>query len=456
MELKLYNTLTRKKQTFRPIKRSHVSLYTCGPTVYWFQHIGNLRAYVFADTLKRVLQFNGYNVKHIINITDVGHLTSDADVGEDKIEKAASKEGKTAKQISKFYFKQFESDLTKLNILMPDLWPKASEHIDEQIGLIEELEAKGFTYKTSDGIYFNTKKSKNYGKLAKLKIKGLQAGKRISMGEKKNPTDFALWKFSNPQGKRQQEWDSPWGIGFPGWHIECSAMSSKYLGPQFDIHTGGEDHVPVHHTNEIAQSEAVLGKSPWVNYWLHVSFLTSKGEKISKSKGGLFTISELEEKNFSALDYRYFLLTSHYRKQLDFNLKNLENAENAYQRLKNICQDIKPDGNLNKEYLEKFRNEINNDLNTPKALQILWKLVRDNKAKGKIQTIRKIDEVLGLNLLEREHLKIPKTITKLIEDREKTRKDKNWKKADELRKKISDKGFQIDDTPEGTKIKKIK
>lgn len=453
METSLYNTLTRKKQVFKPIKKSHVSLYSCGPTVYWYQHIGNLRSYIFSDTLKRVLLFNGYNVLHVINITDVGHLTSDADTGEDKMEKAASKEGKTAKQIADYYFSAFKNDLEKLNIIMPDVWPKASEHIEEQINLIEELESKGYTYKTEDGIYFDTSKFKNYGKLARLNIKGLQAGKRVSFGDKKSKTDFALWKFSNPIGIRQQEWDSPWGIGFPGWHIECSAMSMKYLGDKFDIHTGGEDHISVHHTNEIAQSECATGK-PFVNYWMHGAFLTFKGEKISKSKGGLYTLSELENLGFSALDYRYFCLTASYRKQLDFSIEKLKSARNAYERLKNICQSLEDDGNGNKKYLDEFQKAINDDLNTVKALQLLWNLLRDEKAHGKYQTVMEMDKVFGLKLLEKEKVKIPKNVQSLIEERESARKNKNFKLADELRDKITKLGYVISDTFEGPVIKK--
>ncbi|MEM4245179.1 MAG: cysteine--tRNA ligase, partial [Candidatus Nanoarchaeia archaeon] len=294
MELKFYNTLTRKKEVFKPIHDKKVGIYTCGPTVYWYQHIGNLRSYIFSDLLKKVLLFNGYEVKHVMNVTDVGHLTSDADEGEDKIEKAAAKEGKSAKEIADYYWKVFRNDFKKLNIAEPTVWCKATEHIKEQIDLIKRLEKKGYTYRTDDGIYFDTSKFKDYGKLARLKKEGLEAGKRIELKDKKNITDFALWKFSEKPGVRQQEWDSPWGVGFPGWHIECSAMSMKHLGEHFDIHTGGIDHIPVHHTNEIAQSEAATGKK-FVNYWMHGAFLTSKGEKISKSKGGLYTIAELEE-----------------------------------------------------------------------------------------------------------------------------------------------------------------
>src|SRR3989344_4431859 len=273
-----------------------------------------MRTYVFNDLLKRVLMYNNYKLKHVINVTDVGHLTSDEDTGDDKVEKAAKEEGRTAKEITDYYFGIFKEDLKKLNIIPPDFWPKATGHIQEQIDLIKILEKKGFTYRTSDGIYFDTSKLSDYGKLAKLNIKNLEEGKRIDVKEKKNKTDFALWKFSESPGRRQQEWDFEGVKGYPGWHIECSAMSSKYLGKQFDIHTGGEDHIQVHHTNEIAQSEAALGVHPWVRYWLHSAFLTLKGEKVSKSKGGLFTVSELEEKGYAALEYRYLCLNVHYRK----------------------------------------------------------------------------------------------------------------------------------------------
>lgn len=261
MQLRIYNTLTRKKEKFRPIHRGSVGMYSCGPTVYWYQHIGNMRTYIFSDILKRILLFDGFKVKQIINVTDVGHLTSDADTGEDKVERAAKREGKTAKQITDHYFKIFREDLKKLNVLEPDAWPKASEHILEQIKLIKRLEEKGYTYRTDDGIYFDTYKFKRYGRLARLKKQWIIAGKRVALGDKKHNTDFALWKFSGMPGLRQQEWNSPWGLGFPGWHLECSAMSMKYLGEHFDIHTGGQDHIPIHHTNEIAQSEAATGKN---------------------------------------------------------------------------------------------------------------------------------------------------------------------------------------------------
>lgn len=453
MALKLYNTLTRKKEDFKPIHKGKVGMYVCGPTVYSYQHIGNLRTYIFPDILKRILDYNKLKVKQIMNVTDVGHLTSDADEGEDKIEKAAKKEGKKAQEIANHYLKIFKGDFKKLNISEPNVWCKATEHIKEQINLIKTLEKKGYTYKTSDGIYFNSSKFKNYGKLAKLDIKGLKAGKRIGVGKKKNKTDFALWKFSEKQGDRQQEWKSPWETGFPGWHIECSAMSMKYLGKHFDIHTGGTDHIPIHHTNEIAQSEAATGKK-FVNYWIHGAFLTSKGEKISKSKGGLYTISELEEEGFSPLDFRYLCLTTHYRKPLNFSIEKLKVAQTSYQRLKNIIAETRDKG-TNKKYLEEFEKAINNDLDMPGALQVLWKLLRDKKAKGKLGTIKKIDEVLGLDLLKKEKIKIPKEVEKLIQERNNARKNKDWKKADELRKKVNKLGYTIDDTSKGSFVKKI-
>jgi cysteinyl-tRNA synthetase len=453
--LKLYNTLTRKKDIFKPLNPEEVKIYSCGPTVYWYQHIGNLRSYINTDILKRVLLYNNYKVKSVINVTDVGHLTSDEDEGEDKIESASKTEGKSAKEISEYYFRIFKEDLKKLNIIEPNFWPKATEHIQEQIELIKILEKKGYTYQTHDGIYFDTSKFRDYGKFAKLSIENLQAGKRVSIGEKKNKTDFALWKFSEKEGVRQQEWESPWGVGFPGWHIECSAMSMKYLGEHFDIHTGGEDHIPVHHTNEIAQSECAIGKK-WVNYWIHWAFLKLDNEKMSKSKGKILTLSDLEKKEFSALDFRYFCLTAHYKKQLNFTIKNLENAKNSLKRLRNIVTELdKTENMLNAGYLKKFESAINNDLDIPKALQIMWEMLRDENAKGKIKTLEKMDKIFGLDLLSEEKINISKDIKELVKEREKARKNKDWKKSDELREKIKKKGWQVDDIKEGWKIKKI-
>ncbi len=469
--IKLYNTFTRKKEEFRSLKPKKVGIYSCGPTVYWYQHIGNLRSYIFNDILKRVLEFSGYKIKHVMNITDVGHLTSDEDTGEDKIEKAAKKEGKTAKEISSYYWKIFREDFKKLNIIEPDIWCKATKHIKEQIALIKKLEEKGYTYKTNDGIYFDTSKFKSYGVLSRLNKEGQEAGKRVEMKEKRNPTDFALWKFSpsasSGQAKRQQEWKSPWKIGFPGWHIECSAMSMKYLGETFDIHTGGEDHIQIHHQNEIAQSEAATGKK-FVNFWLHGAFLTFKGEKVSKSKGGLYTISDLEEKGFDPLAFRYLCLTAHYRSPLDFSLESLESAENAHKRLRNIISEIKNDKEINKKYLAEFKNSINDDLDMPKALSVLWELLRDKNAKGKMETVKEMDKVFGfifrhyvlhtetghykLSFSPVEIYKIPAEINKLKNEREIARKKRNWQKADEIRQQIENKGYIVEDTAKGPKI----
>ncbi len=460
-ELTIFNTLTRKKEKFIPIQEGKVGMYSCGPTVYWYQHIGNLRTYIFSDTLKRTLQFNGYKVNHIINVTDVGHLTSDADEGEDKMEKAAAKEGKTAKEIAEHYFQVFREDFKKLNIEEPSKWTKATEHIKEQIELIKKLEKNTYTYKTSDGIYFNSLKFKNYGELAKLNIEGLESGKRVSAGEKQSKTDFALWKFSEIPGKRQQEWESPWGVGFPGWHIECSAMSMKYLGEHFDIHTGGEDHIPIHHTNEIAQSESATGEK-FVNYWMHGSFLLSKGEKVSKSKGGLFTISELEELGYKPLHYRYLCLQTHYRKQMNFSLEALDAAKNAYEKLRRRVAELRSSTDEGKdktqEYKKEFIDSINDDLNMPLALQVLWKALEDSEfdPQKKIAFFEEMDKVLALGISEmkEEKSEIPEEIIELAKKREQFRKEKKWKEADQARDEILEKGYTLEDTPTGPRIEK--
>lgn len=451
----IYNTLARKKEEFVPINPDGktVGMYVCGPTVYWYQHIGNLRSYIFADVLRRTLEYFGYDVKHIMNITDVGHLTSDEDEGEDKIEKAAKKENKTAKEIADYYLNIFKNDFKKLNILSPSIWCRATEHIEEQINLIKKLEEKSFTYKTSDGIYFDTSKLSDYGKLSGQKLEDLQAGKRIEMKEKKNTTDFALWKFSEKPGQRQQEWESPWGLGFPGWHIECSAMSIKYLGKQFDIHTGGIDHISIHHTNEIAQSEAATGDIP-AKYWMHGNFLVFKGKKVSKSKGGLYTISELEKQGFNPLSFRYFTLSAHYRNPLDFSLDNLQNAQNAYSRLKNIIPDLKDDKKTNEFYLNKFKAAVSDDLDMPKTIAILWDLLRNQEAEGKYQTTKQMDKVLGLDLFKKENLEIPQEILDLLNQRGKAREEKNWKESDRIRDEIEKLGFIVEDAKEEQIIKR--
>jgi cysteinyl-tRNA synthetase len=462
MTLKLTNTLTRKKETFKPLSPKKVTLYSCGPTVYWFQHIGNLRAYIFVDTLKRILKFNKYEVDHIINVTDVGHLTDDSNDGDDKMELASKKEDKSAEEIAKFYFDAFQKDLKKINFIEPRKWTWATKYIKEQIDLVKKLEEKGYTYKTSDGIYYDTSKKLDYGELANLKAEGLQAGKRIDMGEKKNKTDFALWKFSNPDEKRQQEWPSPWGVGFPGWHIECSAMSMKELGETFDIHTGGEDHIHVHHPNEIAQSEAASGKK-FVNYWLHNSFLTNQqGEKVSKSKGGLYTLSELEQKGYTPEDYRYFNLLAHYQKPLQFSLENLDAAQTALNKLKRKITHLReedfPGKKEAKSYETKFLNAVNDDLNTALSIEVLNSLLEDQaiSSETRLITAEKFDEVLGLGISswKPQKLNIPSEVQDLINQRQLAREAKDFAQSDILRNIIKEKGFIIEDSENGPRIEK--
>jgi len=472
--LKLYNTLSRKKEVFKPIKDpegkqasygagKEIGLYTCGPTVYWYSHLGNLRTYIFEDILRRILEYNGYKVKQVMNITDVGHLTSDADTGEDKIEVGAKRERKTAWQIAQFYTDAFKKDIKRLNIQSPTLWVKATDHIKEQIEIIKILGEKGFTYKIADGIYFDTSKLKNYGKLAGFKKRKLKAGARVEMvSGKKNPTDFALWKFTPAGIKRQMEWDSPCGRGFPGWHTECVAMAVKYLGIPFDIHTGGIDHIPIHHTNEIAQSEAAFGKS-LAKFWLHGEFLTLKKGRMGKSEGNIIILDDLIKKEVTPLAYRYLCLTTHYRSKLNFSWPTLKGAQNALDNLNQKLSEIienkkqKIDSKKIKNYLAKFSNFINDDLDTPKALALMWEIIKTQKVSNqeKYKLILDFDKVFGLDLAKVKKPKIPQEIKKLVEIREKYRAEKNWKKADEIRREIRNLGYQIEDIKTGPKIKKI-
>ncbi len=456
MPIKFYDSLTRQLKQFRPIKSNNAGMYACGPTVYNYAHIGNLRAYVFEDILKRVLVYNNYKVNHVMNITDVGHLTSDADDGEDKIEKGAKRENKTAWEIAEFYTEAFKKDLTELNIVNPKKYCKASNFIKEQIKLIKKLEKKGFTYKTTDGVYFDTSKLIDYGKLARLDRQQLKAGARVDIGEKRNKTDFALWKFSPSDHKRQMEWESPWGTGFPGWHIECSAMSTKFLGQPFDIHCGGIDHIPVHHTNEIAQSEAANNK-PLANYWLHSEFLLLPEGKMAKSKNNFITLNSIKEKNNSPLAYRYFLLQTHYRKQLTFSWEALEAANNGLKHLYQSVALLNNDKKINDDkIISKFLNLINDDLNTPNALAAVWEAVKNKQIK--LSTLLKFDKIFGLKIKEniKTNKNIPADIKKMVQERNKARKNKDWIKSDELRKKIEEKGYKIEDNNLKTIIKKIK
>ncbi|MBS3073375.1 cysteine--tRNA ligase [Candidatus Pacearchaeota archaeon] len=464
--LKLYNTLTRKKEDFEPILKRQAGIYTCGPTVYNYAHIGNLRTYIFEDLLKRVLLYDGFNVKHVMNITDVGHLQGDTDEGEDKVEMSARKEKKSAWDIARAYEEAFKNDLVLLNIQEPDIWCRATEHIKEQIELIKKLEEKGYTYKIeNDGIYFDTSKLKDYGKLAKLKKQNLKAGARIAFASgKRNITDFALWKFSPEDSKRQMEWPSPWGIGFPGWHVECSAMSMKYLGETFDIHCGGIDHIPVHHANEIAQSEVATGK-PFVNYWLHGNFLVLNKGKMAKSSGAFLKLQSLLEKGYEPLSYRYFCLTAHYRNELVFSWENLDAANAAFKNLKNKIREIKSNlcGSARsshvQEYKQQFIEAINEDLDIPKALVIFWKALKDNELSNteKYGLIIDFDKIFGLGLdsIKEEEVIINEELKELIAEREKSRKDKKWKKADEIRDKIKKLGFIVEDSEDGPKLKRF-
>ena len=468
MPIRLYNTLTKQIEDLKPLKKV-IGLYTCGPTVYNFAHIGNLRTFVFEDVLKRTLIYNGLKVKHIMNITDVGHLTSDADTGEDKMEKGAAREGKSAWGVAKFYEKKFKEDLLALNIIKATKYPKATDHIKEQIALIKQLEQKGFTYQTRDGVYFDTSKLPDYGKLANLKNQSLEAGARVEMGEKKNPTDFALWKLSPRDQKRQMEWKSPWGVGFPGWHIECSAMAVKYLGQPFDIHAGGIDHVPVHHTNEIAQSEAAADK-PLANLWMHGEFLLINSDKMSKSGDNFITLQTLREHGISPVAYRYFLLQAHYRKQLTFSWEALQAAQTGLKHLYEEALELKKMSwkNIDHKIIKKiqidnetnFINNIYNDLNVPGAIAYIWAHLHQNWIM-KYETLLKFDEVLGLdiknnvNALEKiKEEKIPAEIKKLVAERDLARKNKNWSESDRLRAELEKQGYAVEDSKMGTKVTK--
>jgi len=450
--ISLYNSLTRKKEALKPLKEE-VTLYTCGPTVYDYAHIGNLRTYLFQDILKRALLYNNYKVNHVMNITDVGHLTSDEDTGEDKIEKKAKEKKQTAWEIADYYTEKFKEDIADLNIIPPTRYIKATETIKEQINLIKLLEEKGFTYKIEDGIYFDTSKLPEYGEMANLKEANLKPGARVDVKEKKNPTDFALWKFSPKEGKRDMEWDSPWGKGFPGWHTECVAMSKMLLGIPFDIHCGGVDHIPIHHTNEIAQSQAAYNKIP-AKIWMHGEFLNLKEEKMSKSKGGFITLSKIKEEGFSPLSYRYLVLNAHYRSKLTFSFEALKNAQTSLLKLKERVKELKTTKRVKSKRKEEFLKLINNDLDSPKALALLWTILKDKNIKDeeKYSLALDFDQVLGLNLEESEE--IPEEIITLAEKRETFRREKDFKEADKLREEIEKKGYKLEDKPKGYNLKK--
>ena len=451
MKIFFNNILSGNKEEFSPLHEGKVLMYNCGPTVYFFPTIGNMRSYLLADILRRTFEYSGLEVKQVINITDVGHLVGDGDDGEDKVETTAKKEGKTAEQIARFYEEAFYKDLKDLNIETEGTeFPRASEHIDEQKKLIEILEEKGFAYPTSDGMYFDTSRLPDYGKLGNINIEGLREGARVEANyEKTSAKDFALWKFSqNKEEKRLQEWQSPWGVGFPGWHIECSAMSRKYLGQPFDIHTGGIDHIPVHHNNEIAQSEAAYGV-PLAKFWVHNEFLKVDNQKMSKSLNNIFTLADLKSHGIHPLSFRYWLLTSHYRTPANFTWEAVQGAQNALESIVSSYSELKDTSENDREVLERFEEAIADDLNTPIAISLL------QTAKSKF-VIDKMDQVFGLNIknLSEKMFDIPEEILSVKSERDRARGVKDFAKSDQLRTKIESGGYVLEDKDSGSTIRK--
>lgn len=453
--LKLFNTLTREKEEFKPIANK-VTMYSCGPTVYNYAHIGNLRTYIFMDLLRRVLKYDNYKIKGVLNITDVGHLLSDADEGEDKMEKASREQKKSPNEIAAYYTDVFMSDIERLNIGKPEIIAKATDHISEMIEYCEALLEKGFAYETSDGIYFDIGKFPDYGKLSKLNLDEQIAGARVEVNtEKRHPADFAIWKKAAPE--HIMKWDSPWGKGYPGWHIECSAMSRKYLGKVLDIHSGGVDHIPVHHENEIAQSEAREGCKT-VNYWMHGEFMLVDGGKMSKSLGNTYTIDQLIERSYSPLTFRYFCLNAHYRKKLNFTFESLDASQTAYNRLMALVYQHKTGKNeTSVEVLDKFTSEfetaINDDLNIPLALGVAWTALKEPHSPQIYNLILKFDTVLGLSLheaaLPKTEENIPQNVIDLACQRQLARENKNWTESDKLRDEISNLGYTVVDSKQG-------
>ncbi|QQR76550.1 cysteine--tRNA ligase [Candidatus Nomurabacteria bacterium] len=463
--MRLYNSLTKEIDEFKPASQI-VGLYTCGPTVYDYVTIGNWRTYILGDIVYRALKYNGLEVNYVMNLTDVGHLTGDnlgdADTGEDRMEKAKKREGKGAFEIAQFYIDDFLSSYKDLNLLPPNTFARATEHISEQIDLIKKLEEKGLTYNIDDGVYFDTiafeAKGYKYGELSNLdKIK---AGARVEFNQqKKNPRDFALWKFSPKDEKRDMEWESPWGTGFPGWHIECSAMSMKYLGEQFDIHVGGEDLKSTHHPNEIAQSEGATDKSPFVKCWMHGAFLQVDGGKMGKSLGNAYSLHDIVEKRFSPMALRYFYFSSHYRSSLNFTWEALEASQNAYNRLLVHIENLgEESGSADSNYLKSFNDFIDNDLEVSRALALLWDLLKDDSIEDsvKLATVAEFDKVLGLDLIEtsrkNKNQQLPKEVEDLASKRHLAREDKDWVLSDSLRQDIEKLGYEVKDLPNGDQM----
>ena len=450
-KIKLYNTFSRKKEEFKPNKSGKVGIYSCGPTVYWDQHVGNMYAFLFADILVRTLKYIDYGVSWVMNITDVGHLTSDGNTGDDKMEKGAKREGLSVWEVAKKYEKQFLGSMDLLGIKRPDVLCRATEHIEEQIELVEKIEKNGFTYRTSDGIYFDTSKFPAYADFARLDLSKIRESDRDEISkEKRNPSDFVLWKFSPKDGpKRQMEWNSPWGVGFPGWHIECTAMSCKYLGQNFDIHTGGIDHIPVHHTNEIAQGYGAFGKQT-ANYWIHNAWVMGKGgTKMSKSLGNIFTAQELVDLGINPLVYRYLFLTTHYRKGMEFSLDSLKVTVKPFNKLISLVNGWVNGGKIEENYQKHFVDLICNDLAMPEVISLVWKLVKDKNVsdEDKKATLIDFDRVLGLGLGVKVELKIPQKVIDLVEKRKIAKMNKNWQEADTIRQTIESMGFMVEDLP---------
>ena len=459
MELKLYNTLTHRKDEFEPMNESEVKIYTCGPTVYNYAHIGNLRAYIFMDTLRRTLKYNGYRLKHVMNITDVGHLESDADEGEDKMLKASKRENKNPYEIAEYYTKCFLRDLERLNIDKPEIICKATDNIKEMISYVEEILKNGYAYETSKGIYFDISKLDKYPELSNRNIEDQIAGARVDVDpEKRNPYDFAL--FIKAPKEHIMKWETPWGLCYPGWHIECSTMSRKYLGEIFDIHTGGVDHIPTHHENEIAQCKGATGKIP-AHYWMHCEFITIDNGKMSKSLGNTYTLDDLEKRNISPLDYKMFCYSSHYRNKLNFTFENVEGAKIALGRLREGYQKHL-NGTEKANPLEildcknKFLEAINDDLNIPMAMGIVWEVIKNTtKSKEYADLILQFDQVLGLEIDKKEEkVELPNEIIELINLRKEARKNKNWAESDRLRDEINSKGYKVKDTKDDMIVEK--
>ena len=468
MQVKLYNTLTKTKEEFKPIDNKEVKIYTCGPTVYSYAHIGNFRTYIFMDNIRRVLKYNGYDLKHVMNITDVGHLESDADECEDKKEKSARKENKNPYEIAKYYESMFFRDIERLNIEKPETIARATEHIPEMIEYVQKLIDNGYAYETSRGIYFDISKLDKYPVLSNRNIDDQIAGARVEVDkEKRNPYDFAIW-IKAPEN-HIMKWESPWGLSYPGWHLECSTMGRRFLGEEFDIHTGGVDHIPTHHENEIAQSKGATGKIP-AHVWMHCEYLQVDGGKMSKSLGNTYTISQLQEKGISPLAFKLFCFTAHYRNKLNFTFEGAYGAQKALERLydsyvKNVngADDVEED--VIKEYEEKFLSYINDDMNMPGAMSVVWDIARNTKKSAKFANLLlKFDEVLGLDMKNAEKYlvkfkqndseELPAEIKKLVEERKNARAEKNWAKSDEIRDKIISLGYSIKDTKDGIIVKK--